>query len=170
MNAGAYGSCMADLVREVTLFTAHGEFVSVSVDECGFAYRTSAFQEDGSVITGMKLQLSPHSGGAEELRNRAVEILRLRRQKFPLSVPNAGSVFKRPEQGPPPGKLIEDCGLKGLSRGGAFVSSIHANFIENRGGATSDDVKELIEAVRRTVESVTGIELQREIKFLGEDS
>ncbi len=168
MNAGAYGSCMADLVREVTVFSSSGEFETLHPNECDFAYRSSVFQNGRSVITGVRLKLSIGSETPEELRRRAVDVLRLRREKFPLSVPNAGSVFKRPDQGPPPGRLIEECGLKGFSLGGARVSMVHANFIENRGGATSDDVKRLMDTIHHRVLKATGIELCREIRMLGE--
>lgn len=166
MNAGAYGSSMSDTVTEVTVFQPSGEFNTVHRSRCGFSYRSSVFQSDGSVVTGVRMKLA--RGSVPELRRRAVEILCLRRLKFPVSMPNAGSVFKRPDDGPPPGKLIEDSGLKGFSIGGAEVSRTHANFIVNRGGATSDDVLRLIETVRERVERDTGIELHREIEILGD--
>lgn len=168
MNAGAYGSCMSDVIEKVRVFTPSGEFVTLTLKECGFGYRTSIFQDSQAIVTEITLKLSCDSAEEEELRRRAADVLRLRRKKFPLSVPNAGSVFRRPDEGPPPGKLIEDCGLKGLSRGGASVSRIHANFIENRGGATSGDVTGLIETIRDRVMRNTGIELHREIRILGE--
>ncbi len=168
MNAGAYGACIGDVVEEVTVFNPSGEFETRRHQQCGFAYRTSIFQNRKSVITGIRLKLSAGTETPEELRGKAAGVLRLRREKFPLTVPNAGSVFKRPDDGPPPGRLIEECGLKGYSVGGARVSTVHANFIENRGGATSDDVVRLMETIRRRVLRSSGIELRREIEMLGE--
>lgn len=169
MNAGAYGECIGDVISEVTVLTSLGQFECYNRDSCGFSYRSSVFQNSGSVIVSMRIHLSGGVHSPEKLRSRAAEVLKLRRNKFPLSLPNAGSVFKRPQEGPPPGRLIEECGLKGFSVGGAFVSSVHANFIENRGGATSDDVIELIGIIKEKVMKTTGIELHREIRMLGEN-
>ncbi len=114
------------------------------------------------------LKLSEGIRSSSELRLEAREILQMRRKKFPLHAPNAGSVFCRPDNGPPPGKLIEDCGLKGYRLGGAMVSTVHANFIENTGSATSSDVMNLIEYVIGRVRRASGITLKREIRQLGE--
>jgi UDP-N-acetylmuramate dehydrogenase len=168
MNAGAYGSSISDLVEEVGVLHPGGAIEYLTAEECGFAYRTSVFQKNGAVVLGATLRLSRAAGNSGELRREAREILQLRRRKFPLDVPNAGSVFRRPDNGPPPGKLIEDCGLKGYRTGGAVVSRVHANFIENAGGATSSDVMHLIEYVTDRVRRNTGIVLRREIRQLGE--
>ncbi len=165
MNAGAYGSCIGDVVERVSVFhPAEGAMV-LSRADCLFGYRTSVFQNGRGVITGVKLRLARGDG---TLRTRAAELLALRREKFPLGMPNAGSVFRRPENGPPPGKLIEDCGLKGQTIGKAMVSPVHANFIVNLGGATSDDVLGLMEIVSRRVLSETGFQLFPEVRMLGE--
>ncbi|MCP4647646.1 MAG: UDP-N-acetylmuramate dehydrogenase, partial [bacterium] len=139
MNAGAYGSSISQLVAEVRVLHSNGSIEYLTAKQCGFDYRSSRFQTDGAIITEVKLKLLSGES-SDNLRREARDILHLRRQKFPLHVPNAGSVFRRPDYGPPPGKLIEDCGLKGYSMGGAMVSHIHANFIENTGSATSSDV------------------------------
>ena len=91
----------------------------------------------------------------------------MRREKFPLEFPNAGSVFRRPLEGPPPGKLIEDSGLKGRAVGGAMVSEKHANFIVNTGNASSADILRLVDVVREEVFSMSGILLKEEIRYLG---
>jgi UDP-N-acetylmuramate dehydrogenase len=101
------------------------------------------------------------------LRSEGKRILDLRRKKFPLQYPNAGSVFRKPEKSVSPGKLIEDAGLKGRRAGGAMVSEKHANFIINTGDATSADIAELIEIVREVVFSFSGILLKEEIRYLG---
>jgi len=168
MNAGAYGSSVSELVEEIRVLNPDGTIEYLTAEECGFGYRTSFFQQSDTVVLGAKLQLSAAAGNRGELRREAREILRLRRRKFPLGVPNAGSVFRRPDNGPPPGKLIENCGLKGYRTGGAVVSRVHANFIENAGGATSSDVMRLIEHITEKVRETTGIVLQREIRQLGE--
>ncbi|HRW77477.1 MAG TPA: UDP-N-acetylmuramate dehydrogenase [Candidatus Sabulitectum sp.] len=169
MNAGAYGSSLSDVVREVTFLSRAGELHTLAMEQCGFAYRKSRFQEGAPVvITQVVMDLSRCDGGPGILRERASQVLSLRRAKFPLGVPNAGSVFKRPVDGPPPGRLIEDCGLKGLAVGGAMVSHVHANFIENRGGATSGDVIRLMELVHHRVLQRTGYDLLREVELLGE--
>ena len=168
MNAGAYGSCISELVDKVRVLHPGGSIDYLTREDCGFGYRSSRFQKDNSIVLGVSLRLSDKTGNSRELRSQAREILQLRRQKFPLYAPNAGSVFRRPDDGPPPGKLIEDCGLKGHRLGGAMVSPVHANFIENSGGATSSDVMKLIEFVISRVREASGITLRREIRQLGE--
>jgi UDP-N-acetylmuramate dehydrogenase len=101
------------------------------------------------------------------LRAEAAGYLAGRRAAFPLDKPNAGSVFRRPADGPPPGRLIEEAGLKGVSCGGAMVSPVHANFIVNTGGATSSDVAALVAIVKTRVVERSGIELEEEIVYLG---
>lgn len=165
MNAGAYGSSISQLVKQVTVLHPCGSIEYLTAQDCGFGYRESLFQKKDSVILNVVLRLTLSN---EDLRWEARDILKLRRQKFPLHAPNAGSVFRRPDNGPPPGKLIEDCSLKGCRLGGAMVSPVHANFIENTGGATSSDVMQLIELVIDRVRIATGITLQREIRQLGE--
>lgn len=165
MNAGAYGESMAGIVREARVALPGGGERVFSREECGFDYRTSVFQSTPGALYRVSLELS--TGDRERLRSEAAEILDRRREKFPLGVPNAGSVFRRPFQGPPPGRLLEDCGLKGFCFGGARFSPVHANFIENTGGATSEDVLNLIGEARRRVLEATGIELHEEIRILG---
>ncbi len=168
MNAGAYGSSISEFVEEVRVLRPDGSIEYLTAEGCGFGYRSSLFQKNGSIILSAVLKLSEGIQSSGELRLEAREILQMRRKKFPLHAPNAGSVFCRPDNGPPPGKLIEDCGLKGYRLGGAMVSTIHANFIENIGSATSSDVMNLIEHVIERVRQASGITLKREIRQLGE--
>lgn len=169
MNAGAYGSSTGDVVKEVTLLSENGEYKKLSGEECRFRYRSSVFQRCRCIVTSAVLELLNTSGSAAELKSEAKRILRLRREKFPLNMPNAGSVFKRPVAGPPPGKLIEDSGLKGLRTGGARVSPVHANFIENTGGATSSDIVKLMELIEEKVFTDSGIRLVKEVRIIGEE-
>ena len=168
MNAGAYGSSVSEFVKEVRVLRPNGSIEYLTAEECEFGYRSSMFQKNGSIILSAVFKLSEGILSACKLRLEAREILRMRRRKFPLHAPNAGSVFRRPNNGPPPGKLIEDCGLKGYRLGGAMVSTVHANFIENTGSATSTDVMSLIEYVIGRVRQASGITLKKEIRQLGE--
>lgn len=165
MNAGAYGSSIADFLKSVKVLDYRGSTDRIPVEECGFGYRYSRFQEERTVITGLEMSLESDDSAA--LRCEAKRILSLRRKKFPLQYPSAGSVFRKPGDGISPGKLIEDAGLKGRSVGGAEVSRKHANFIINTGEATSDDIAELIDIVRKSVLSSSGILLKEEIRYLG---
>lgn len=168
MNAGAYGGCLADLVRRVRLAGPRGQLRTRGGGEMGFGYRSSWLQEGplaGWTVTGLELALP--AGDPVRLRRRGAELLAERRRKYPLSLPNAGSVFRRAEGAPPPGWLVEQAGMKGRSVGGARVSEVHANFIVNAGGASSSDVRRLICMVRERVRDVFGVELRREVRYLG---
>ncbi len=166
MNAGAYGSCMADLIRSVTVLDYSGSVRIVEPGDCGFDYRTSRFQNDGSIIAEAEFLF--RKGDPGELRSQARRTLQMRREKFPLEYPNAGSVFRRPDQGIPPGKLIQDAGLKGETVGGAMVSVKHANFIINTGEALSADIAQLVRLVKDRVFESSGIMLHEEIRYLCE--
>ncbi|MFO7626140.1 MAG: UDP-N-acetylmuramate dehydrogenase [Candidatus Fermentibacteraceae bacterium] len=165
MNAGAYGASMMDVVRSVQVVYPGGETRHLSSEECGFGYRTSSFQTRPGAVCSVVLELLPGDRG--ELRERAREVLGKRRANFPITVPNAGSVFRRPKDGPPPGMLLEECGLKGFSLGGARFSPVHANFIENTGNACSEDILTLVSTAKRRVLERTGILLHEEIRVLG---
>ena len=168
MNAGAYGGCLADLIRVVRLAGPLGQLRTRAGDEMGFDYRSSWLQEGplaGWTVTGLELALP--AGEPGPLRRRAAGLLAERRRKYPLSLPNAGSVFRRAEGARPPGWLVEHAGMKGRSVGGARVSEVHANFIVNAGGASSSDVRRLICMVRERVKDMFGVELHREVRYLG---
>lgn len=165
MNAGAYGNSISDFLKSVSVLDYRGSANIIVEDECCFGYRSSRFQKERAVITGIELSLG--IGDPTVLRSEGKRILELRRKKFPLNYPNAGSVFRKPDEGIPPGKLIEDAGLKKRTVGGAMVSGKHANFIINTGKATSDDIAELIDVVRESVLDFSGILLKEEIRYLG---
>lgn len=165
MNAGAYGASMMDVVRGVRVVCPGGEARHLGREECGFGYRESMFQTRPGAVYSVVLELSPGDRG--ELRARARETLEKRRTSFPITVPNAGSVFRRPNDGPPPGMLLEQCGMKGFAVGGARFSPVHANFIENTGNACSEDILALVRAAKRRVLERTGILLNEEIRVLG---
>ncbi|MCD8391533.1 MAG: UDP-N-acetylmuramate dehydrogenase [Firmicutes bacterium] len=165
MNAGAYGGEMKNVLEEVTFLNADGGIETKSADELELGYRTSVFQTKPYVILSCRLKLK--KGSADEIRAKTDEYKKRRTEKQPLSLPSAGSTFKRPE-GYFAGKLIEDSGLKGYSVGGAAVSELHSGFVVNRGGATAKDVSELIEYVQKTVKEKFGVNLEAEVRFVGE--
>ena len=163
MNAGAYGGEMKDVLQEIEYVDSRGELRIISVWDAGLGYRRSIFMETGGIITGLTLRLSP--GDPDEIKAKMQEIMQKRRDKQPLEYPSAGSVFKRPE-GHFAGALIQQCGLKGKSVGGAQVSEKHAGFIVNTGGAKAADVRALIALVQAVVEQETGVPLVPELKFV----
>ena len=130
----------------------------------GLGYRNSVFQTNGGVILSAVFELQ--YGDSAEILNKMNEYLKRRKDKQPIELPSAGSVFKRPE-GNFAGTLIEKSGLKGEKVGGAKVSEKHAGFIVNTGEATSADVKALIEKIQKKVFSDSGINLQPEVIFVG---
>ncbi len=164
MNAGAYGGEMAHVVTRVTALTKQGEAVELSAAEMEFSYRHSACMEHGWLITSVTLELK--TGEQEKIRAAMADYMSRRRDKQPLEYPSAGSFFKRPE-GYFAGALIEQCGLKGFTVGGAQVGEKHAGFVINRGGATCADVMALGEAVKEKVQERFGVCLEREVQFVG---
>ena len=161
MNAGAYGDEIKSVLRRVRLYR-EGEFLWEDARLHEMGYRKSPYSWPGTVVTAVELQLRPDDGTAAETM---ADCVRRRREKQPLSLPSAGSTFKRPE-GHFAGALIEGCGLKGASEGGAQVSELHAGFIVNRGGATASDILSLMKRVQTTVLSETGVLLEPEVKRL----
>ena len=161
MNAGAYGGEMKQFVRTVRYLDYNGCPGELSGEALEFGYRSSVFQHLDAVITSVLFELQPGDKTAIEAQMR--ELLGRRKEKQPLDFPSAGSVFKRPE-GYFAGALIEQCGLKGKTIGGAQVSEKHAGFIVNIGGATTADVKQLIAYCQSVVEKECGVRLEPEIK------
>lgn len=162
MNAGAYGGQMSDVVIESEYFDTTDRKVKVlSKDDHDFGYRHSAFEDNTNyVILSTLIELK--EGDPEAILALMTKNMSARKEKQPLEYPNAGSTFKRPE-GYFAGKLIEDCGLKGYTVGGAQVSEKHAGFVINRGGATSEDILKLIEHIKNTVLEKFGVSLETEI-------
>ncbi len=168
MNAGAFGGTVGGITARSAYWDREfGTVGELLASEHRFGTRTSVYAEnDRFVILGATLRLTE---GARSEIDRAMEDYRDRRQRTqPLELPNAGSVFRHPV-GHFAGKLIEDCGLKGLRVGGAEVSLKHAGFIVNRGGATASDVLALVEQIRTRVLAETGIYLECELRRLCED-
>lgn len=163
MNAGAYNGEMKDVVIECRHVSPDGEIGKLSGDGLEFGYRHSAYAGNGCVITSVRMQLTMGDQGM--IRRKMDDLLMRRRDKQPLDMPSAGSVFKRPPDHFA-GTLIEQCGLKGLKIGGAMVSEKHAGFIVNTGDATSSDVRRLIERIKNDVFLQTGVELHCEIRYV----
>lgn len=163
MNAGAYGGEMKDVLVECRHIDPDGNIGSLKGDELGLAYRTSAYEHNGFIITTLVMKLK--KGNKEEIRARMQELLQRRKDKQPLEYPSAGSTFKRPV-GYFAGGLIEECGLKGYSIGGAQVSEKHAGFVINKGGATAQDVLDLIKYVQDKVYKEKGVHLEPEVRLI----
>lgn len=163
MNAGAYGGEMKDVVYSVHHIDKDGNLGTIKSSDLNFSYRHSIYKENGYIIIGITVKLKLDN--KNEIRNKMDDFMDRRKSKQPLEYPSAGSVFKRPE-GNYAGTLIEQCGLKGKTIGGAQVSEKHAGFIINIGGATCNDVQQLIEHIQSTVKDKTGYILEREIIFL----
>lgn len=164
MNAGAYGSCMADVLRSVRVIRADGSFDTLDADELGWGYRQSRIADEGMIVVSATFGL--HPGDPEDIRAKMDDLTAQRAEKQPLELPSAGSTFKRPE-GHFAGKLISDAGLKGYRVGGAAVSAKHAGFVVNAGGATAADVRAVIAHVQDEVERLFGVRLEPELRFLG---
>jgi UDP-N-acetylmuramate dehydrogenase len=165
MNCGAFGKEMKDVVIMVDAIE-DGEIKTLTNKEIQYGYRKSIFSERPMVITGAYLMMT--KGGKEKIGAEMKEII-IKRSAHPKE-PSAGSVFLRAKDGFYVGKEIEKLGYKGKKIGGAKVSEKHANFIINDGGATSEDVLNLISEIKDKVKEATGVELHHEIKILDNDS
>jgi UDP-N-acetylmuramate dehydrogenase len=166
MNAGAYGGEMSDVVSEVQTIDEKGDIRLVTKDELNYSYRGSVLQNSNSYVLSARLQLAP--GDQEEINARMQEYAHKRADKQPLEMPSAGSTFKRPD-GYFVGPMLEELGLKGYPYGKAQISAKHAGFIVNRGGATAEDVLTLIAIVQKRVREKFGIDLQPEVRIVGEE-
>lgn len=165
MNAGAYEGEMSHVVSAVSCVCEDGKIRKFSKEESKFAYRHSIFQDNGCTICEVELRL--REGNPDTIRCKMAEYISRRQTKQPVEMPSAGSTFKRPP-GYYAGTLIDQAGLKGLTIGGAQVSPKHAGFIVNTGGATAKDVLALIREVQRRVRDEYGVDLQPEVRILGE--
>ena len=166
MNAGAYGGEMKDIVESVEVLDLDNfELRELKNEELEFSYRKSIIQRKNYIVTTIKLKLQ--KGNKEEISSKVEELNKMRSDKQPLEYPSCGSVFKRPE-GYFAGKLIQDAGLQGLTVGGAQVSKKHAGFMVNINSATCEDYKNLIKEVQKKVLEDSGVELECEVKILGE--
>ena len=165
MNAGAYGGEVKDIAAAVTVLTKDGRILKLPAGQMAFSYRHSCVPENGYLVLAVTfaLQSADPAGILEQME----ELKAKRISKQPLNYPSAGSTFKRPP-GQFAGKLIMDAGLAGFSIGGAQVSPKHCGFVINRGGAAAADILDLIRHVQRTVQERFGVELETEVKLLGE--
>ena len=165
MNAGAWGSCFADLVEKIQVMSDDGELIDISHDDAEFGYRCSQLQAY-FCATGVALKLTP--GNSEAITARMQELYKQKTESQPFVEENAGCMFVNPP-GSSAGKLIDECGLKGYRVGGAEVSRIHGNFIINTGSATAQDVLNLAHHIQTRVKKENGVNLQMEVKLLGFD-
>lgn len=162
MNAGAYGGEIKQILKRIRiLHDGKDEWIDVREDD--LRYRNSAFSFPDAAALEAEFALCEDDGSAAKTMQECME---KRREKQPLELPSAGSTFKRPE-GHFAGALIDGCGLKGCSVGGAQVSPKHAGFIVNTGGATEADISALIAHVRTVVYEKTGVDLEPEVKRIG---
>ena len=164
MNAGAYDGEMSRVVTLVRGIRPNGETVELSREEMDFRYRHSIIMEKNLIVTEVTLELQ--AGDPAAIRAKMAELNARRTEKQPLDVPSAGSTFKRPA-GYFAAALIDQCGLKGYSIGGAQVSPKHAGFLVNT-GTSSLDFLNLMRKVQETVKEKTGVQLEPEVRILGE--
>ena len=166
MNAGAYGGEMKDVLESVTVLTGEGKIIELGRNELELGYRTSVIAKKGYIVLGAVLKLE--RGDGEKIKTYMDELKEKRVTKQPLEYPSAGSTFKRPE-GYFAGKLIEDAGLRGFQVGGAQVSEKHCGFVINRDHATAADIMELMRQVQIRVKENSGVDLEPEVKRLGDE-
>lgn len=164
MNAGAYDGEMSFITTLAESITPLGESVSRNIEELKLGYRHSIYRENGEIITGVTLKLK--KGDKEKISDRMTELMVKRKTSQPLDFPSAGSTFKRPKGGFA-AALIDECGLKGRSIGGAEVSTKHAGFVINKEDATAKDVLALIEIIKNEVSEKKNITLEPEVIFVG---
>ena len=162
MNAGAYGGEIRQVRSRVTVLTRTGEKKVLSNDEMGFSYRHSALEDTGDIVLSARFALTPDSESV--IRERMKELMAKRSASQPLDMPSAGSAFKRPVGGYA-AALIDGAGLKGFAVGGAAISTKHAGFAVNLGGATAADVRGLLSQVSDRVFAQTGIRLEPEVRI-----
>ena len=165
MNAGAYGGEMKDVLEDVTVLTPEGQILVLKNEELELGYRTSVVRKKGYIV--LEATIALEEGNKETIKARMDELRVQRTTKQPLEYPSAGSTFKRPE-GYFAGKLIQDAGLRGFQVGGAQVSDKHCGFVINKENATAADVVELMNQVSAIVKEKFGVELEPEVKRLGE--
>ncbi len=162
MNAGAYGGEICQVCESVEIALMNGEIQTLTGEQMAFSYRHSCLEERGGIVTAVTFALTPNP--ADEIREVMQELMQRRRSSQPLDLPSAGSAFKRPVNGYA-AALIDGAGLKGYRVGGAAVSEKHAGFAVNLGGATADDVKQLLNDVSNKVFEHSGIRLEPEVRI-----
>ena len=163
MNAGAYGGEMKDVVVSCRYIDENGDICEMNAEDMQLSYRHSVFSGKELVITSVTMELK--QGDKGEIKAKMDDLMGRRRDKQPLEFPSCGSTFKRPE-GYFAAALIEECGLKGFTIGGAQVSEKHSGFVINRGGASYEDVMQLVAHIIKTVREQKGVELECEMLIL----
>lgn len=166
MNAGAYGGEIKDVIYQATVMDDKGKVFVLSKDELELGYRKSIITTEGYYVLSAEFLLSP--GEQCDIDTEVADLTHQRETKQPLEYPSAGSVFKRPP-GNFAGKLIQESGLQGKGFGGAEVSTKHAGFIVNKENATASDYIQTIEMVKAEVKKKFGIDLEMEVKIVGEE-
>ncbi len=165
MNAGAYGGEIKDILIDIKAMPRDGgDSRTLTAEELELGYRHSALTHNGYIATEVRIKLS--KGRHEEIAATMKELAEKRNSKQPLNYPSAGSTFKRPE-GYFAGKLIEDADLKGVTIGGAQVSTLHSGFVINRGGATATDILDLMALIQNMVYDKFGVILEPEVRIVG---
>ena len=162
MNAGAYGGEIKDVCTAVEVMDMDGNVRSLTGEEMGFSYRHSVLEETGDIVLSADFQLT--AAPVEEIKAKMKELMGKRSASQPLDLPSAGSAFKRPVGGYA-AALIDQAGLKGFTVGGAAISTKHAGFAVNVGGATAEDVKNLLKQVSDIVFERSGIRLEPEVRI-----
>lgn len=166
MNAGAYGSEMKNVVIDAKLIDEKGDIIVLTNEELELRYRNSVIQSRHLIVLEVTMKLE--KGDLDEIKEITNDLTLKRTTKQPLSLPSAGSTFKRPE-GNYAGKLIDESGLRGFRHGGAMVSDLHCGFVVNIDNATSREVLELIDTVAKVVNDKHGVRLEAEVRVIGED-
>ena len=166
MNAGAYGGEMSQIIVSCRALMPDGALREFSKEELKLGYRTSVFSQNGGIVTSCRIKLQ--AGDRETIYVYMRELAGRRTEKQPLNLPSAGSTFKRPE-GYFAGKLIQDSGCRGLRVGGARISQKHAGFVVNETDASAEDVIRLIRLVQMRVRDCFGVDLEPEVRIIGEN-
>lgn len=167
MNAGAYGGEIKDIIVQATVLTTTGEKLILSKEKLELDYRKSIITKKGYYVLSAEFGLE--KGDQNVIDAKMADLTHQRESKQPLEFPSAGSVFKRPP-GNFAGKLIQESGLQGKGFGGAEVSTKHAGFIVNKNNATANDYIQTIEMVKSAVREKFGIDLELEVKIVGDDT
>lgn len=163
MNAGSYGKEMKDIIIETKYLDENGILKTLTNDKQDLGYRTSIFQKFNYIIVETKIKL--RKGNFEDIENKIKDLMLKRKENQPLDYPSVGSTFKRGD-GFITARLIEQCGLKGYSIGGAEISKKHAGFIINKGNATSKDILDLIEYTKKKVYEKFNVKIEEEVKII----
>lgn len=163
-NAGAQNEDISKIFKKLTIIDLQGKLHVLNREEIVFDYRRCVLPIQGIIL---EADLKLHHNDSEMIQKRMSKFFEERKAKQPLNCATAGSVFKNPE-GYSAGKLIEECGLKGLRIGEAMVSTKHANFIINTGGARADDILKLMYKIRQEVYEKTGVLLEPEVELVGD--